>query len=279
MSEDKKINKDSLQENIKEYDEVTVDENQNQDDICLKEIKNIEELKNDLKGTATAIDMTYGSKKTKSRKKIFKIKKKFKKKWNQIEMKNVAYITKIEKSINPTSSQTKENNIINQKKNIIEGNDIPYYKKINNKYRDYNSICLLRKKRKINSKYSLGKKKNNNKNISKNKDLIINKSEKENYIIITESDIFQKNVEKNQSNNSVKSSSHSIVLIRKSNSNNEISRKISEPSLNLKEQDFYNFEILENDIGNDEESQEINFKVVNFIIKDDFNLKEEEKNF
>lgn len=283
MSEDKKINKDSLQENIKEYDEVTVDENQSQDDICLKEIKNIEDLKNDLKGTATAIDMTYGSKKTKSRKKIFKIKKKFKKKWNQIKMKNVAFITKIEKSINPnpTSSQTIENNIINQKKNIIEGNDIPYYKKINNKYRDYNSICLLRKKRKINSKYSLGKKKNNNKNISKNKDLIINKSEKENYIIITESDIFQKNVEKNQliKNNSVKSKSHSIVLIRKSNSNNKISKKIPEPSLNLKEQDFYNFEILENDIGNDEESQEFNFKVVNFIIKDDFNLKEEEKNF
>ena len=278
MSEDKKINKDSLQENIKEYDEVTVGENQSQDDICLKEIKNIEDLKNDLKGTATAIDMTYGSKKTKSRKKIFKIKKKFKKKWNQIEMKNVSYITKIEKSINPTNSQTKENNIINQKKNIIEDNDIPYYKKINNKYRDYNSICLLRKKRKINSKYSLGKKKNNNKNISKNKDLIINKYKKENYIIITESDIFQKNVEKNQSinNNSVKSSSHSIVLIRKSNSNNEISRKISEPSLNLKEQDFYNFEILENDIGNDEESQEFNFKVVNFIIKDNFSLKDKD---
>lgn len=281
MSEDKKINKDSLQENIKEYDEVTVGENQSQDDICLKEIKNIEDLKNDLKGTATAIDMTYGSKKTKSRKKIFKIKKKFKKKWNQIKMKNVAFITKIEKSINPTNSQTKENNIINQKKNIIEGNHIPYYKKINNKYRDYNSICLLRKKRKTNSKYSLGKKKNNNKNISKNKDLIINKYKKENYIIITESDIFQKNVEKNQSikNNSVKSSSHSIVLIRKYNSNNKISKKIHEPSLNLKEQDFYNFEILENDIGNDEESQEFNFKVVNFIIKDDFNLKEEEKNF
>ena len=175
----------------------------------------------------------------------------------------------------------KENNIINQKKNIIEDNDILYYKKINNKYRDYNSICLLRKKRKINSKYSLGKKKNNNKNISKNKDLIINKYKKENYIIITESDIFQKNVEKNKSinNNSVKSSSHSIVLIRKSNSNNKISKKIPEPPLNLKEQDFHNFEILENDIGNDEESQEFNFKVVNFIIKDDFNLKEEEKNF
>ena len=88
-----------------------------------------------------------------------------------------------------------------------------------------------------NSKYSLGKKKNNNKNISKNKDLIINKSEKENYIIITESDIFQKNVEKNQSikNNSVKSSSHSIVLIRKSNSNNKITKKIHKPPLNLKE--------------------------------------------
>ena len=279
MSEDKKINKDSLQENIKEYDEVTVGENQSQDDICLKEIKNIEDLKNDLKGTATAIDMIYGSKKTKSKKKIFKIKKKFKKKWNQIEMKNVAYITKIEKSIYPTSSQTKENNIINQKKIIIEDNVIPYPKKINNKYRDYNSICLLRKKRKINSKYSLGKKKNNNKNISKNKDLIINRSEKENYIIITESNISQKNVEKNQSNNSVKSSSHSIVLIRKSNSNNKITKKIHKPPLNLKEQEFHNFEILENDIGNDEESQEINFKVVNFIIKDDFNLKEEEKNF
>ena len=79
MSEDKKVNKDSLQENIKEYDEETIDENQSQDDICLKEIKNIEDEKNDLKGTATAIDMTYGSKKTKSRKKIFKIKKKFKK--------------------------------------------------------------------------------------------------------------------------------------------------------------------------------------------------------
>ena len=276
MSEDKKINKDSLQENIKEYDEVTVGENQSQDDICLKEIKNIEELKNDLKGTATAIDMTYGSKKTKSRKKIFKIKKKFKKKWNQIKMKNVAFITKIEKSINPTSSQTKENNIINQKKNIIEGNDIPYYKKINNNYRDYSSICLLRKKRKINSKYSLGKKKNNNKNISKNKDLIINKSEKENYIIITESDIFQKNVEKNQSNNSVKSSSHSIVLIRKSNSNNKITKKIHKPPLNLKEQEFHNFEILENDIGNDEESQEVNFKVVSLIIEDNFSLKDKD---
>ena len=79
MSEDKKINKDSLQENIKEYDEVTVGENQSQDDICLKEIKNIEDLKNDLKGTATAIDMTYGSKKTKSRKKSLKLRRNSKK--------------------------------------------------------------------------------------------------------------------------------------------------------------------------------------------------------